>query len=75
MNSLFKNRFMVAYYTEKDDQYLDNSFHRTKKEACEDARFHIADQFQRFGLRLIAKVYNVLRYKPDDKGVIIGLIN
>jgi len=64
---------MIAYYTE-DSQYLDNDFCRTEKEAKEQAEWHLSDQYKRFGLKLVAKIFNELRYKPDDPGIEIRIV-
>ena len=72
MNSLFKNRFLIAYHTEVDDNYLDSDYGRTKREAIKTAKYHLSDQFNRFGLRMVARIYNELRY-PNDLGIKITL--
>jgi hypothetical protein len=71
MNSLFKTRFLIAYYSD-DNQYLDNDFVRTKTEAIETAKNHISDQFKRFGVKIIAWIYNELKF-PNDPGLKISL--
>ena len=73
MNSLFKNRFLIAYY-DQDDQYIDNNFCRTEKDARDEAKWHLSDQYKRFGIKLIARIYNELKYKPEDRGIEIRMI-
>lgn len=72
MSSLFKTRFIIAYYTE-DDQYLDNNFCRTEKEARDEAKCCLLNQYEIFGVKLFARIFNELKYNPSDQGIEIRI--
>jgi len=68
MNSVFNNRYCIAYY-DLSGNYIDNNFRSTKDEAINTAEEYLLYSFHKWGEagKMNAKVFNELKYKTEKE--------